>query len=67
MSGHLLGASERLDWTGLTVERADNNRSGDLAVTVALEHMTCEVEGESASRTLRTTQAYRAARTASGG
>jgi ketosteroid isomerase-like protein len=56
---HLLGASKSLDWTGLSVERLLTTASGDLAVTVVLEHMTREVEGESASRTLRTTQAYR--------
>ena len=34
---HLLGASKRLDWTGLTVERLITTAAGDLAVTVALE------------------------------
>ena len=56
---HLLGASRSLDWTDLRVERLVTTASGDLAVTVVLEHMTRTVEGEPGSRTLRTTQAYR--------
>ncbi|HTX30436.1 MAG TPA: DUF4440 domain-containing protein [Solirubrobacteraceae bacterium] len=56
---HLLGASKSLDWTGLSVERLLTAASGELAVTVVLEHMTRSVEGEPGSRTLRTTQAYR--------
>jgi ketosteroid isomerase-like protein len=56
---HLLGASTSLDWTDLTVERLLTTASGDLAVTVVLEHMTRTVEGQPNSRTLRTTQAYR--------
>ncbi len=56
---HLLGASRSLDWTGLSVERLLTTVSGDLAVTVVLEHMTREAEEEPSSRTLRTTQAYR--------
>ena len=56
---HLLGASRSLDWTGLTVERLLTTASGDLAVTVVLEHMTRTVEREPDNRTLRTTQAYR--------
>jgi ketosteroid isomerase-like protein len=56
---HLLGASRSLDWTGLSVDRLLTTASGELAVTVIREHMTREVEGEPASRTLRTTQAYR--------
>lgn len=55
----MLGASRRLDWTGLSVERLLTTSSGDLAVTVVLEHMTRESGKQPASRTLRTTQAYR--------
>lgn len=58
VSTHLLGASRSLDWTDLTVERVQTAASGDLAVTVVLEHMTRRVGGELDSRTLRTTQAY---------
>jgi ketosteroid isomerase-like protein len=56
---HLIGASRRLDWTGLSVERLLTTASDALAVTVVLEHMTRQVEGQPDSRTLRTTQAYR--------
>jgi ketosteroid isomerase-like protein len=56
---HLLGASRSLDWIGLSVDRLLTAASGELAVTVVLEHMTHKVDGEPASRTLRTTQAYR--------
>ena len=56
---HLLGASRSLDWTELSVEPLLTTASGELAVTVVLEHMTREVEGEPGRRTLRTTQAYR--------
>lgn len=56
---HLLGASQKLDWTGLSVERLLTSSSGDLAVTVVLEHMTREAGDGPGSRTLRTTQAYR--------
>jgi ketosteroid isomerase-like protein len=56
---HLLGASRSLDWTGLSIDRLFTTASGELAVTVVLEHMTREVAGEAGSRTLRTTQAYR--------
>ena len=59
VQSHLLGASKRLDWTDLSVERLLTSASGDLAVTVVLEHMTREVDGQPDSRTLRTTQAYR--------
>ncbi len=55
---HLLGASKSLDWTGLSIERLVSAGSGDLAVTVVLEHMTRKVE-QPGSRTLRTTHAYR--------
>jgi ketosteroid isomerase-like protein len=58
VKAHLLGASKTLDWTDLTVETLLSTASGNLAVTVVLEHMTREV-GEPGSRTLRTTQAYR--------
>jgi len=37
---HLLGASRSLDWTDLSVERLLTTASGELAVTVVLEHMT---------------------------
>ena len=56
---HLLGASRSLDWTDLTMEPLLTTASGDLAVTVVLEHMTRTVDGQPDSRTLRTTQAYR--------
>jgi ketosteroid isomerase-like protein len=56
---HLLGASQRLDWSGLTVERLLSTASGDLGVTVVLEHMTRNSDDGPPSRTLRTTQAYR--------
>jgi ketosteroid isomerase-like protein len=56
---HLLGTCRSLDWTELSVERLLTTACGDLAVTVVLEHMTREADGESDSRTLRTTQAYR--------
>ena len=56
---HLLGASRSLDWTDLSVERLLTTASGGLAVTVVLEHMTRNVEGQPGSRTLRTSQAYR--------
>jgi ketosteroid isomerase-like protein len=55
---HLLGASRSLDWSELSVERLLTAVSGELAVTVVLEHMTRK-EGEPSSRTLRTTQSYR--------
>ena len=56
---HLLGASRSLDWTGLSVVRLLTAVSGDFAVTVVLEHMARQVDGQPGSRTLRTTQAYR--------
>ncbi|HTX09132.1 MAG TPA: DUF4440 domain-containing protein [Solirubrobacteraceae bacterium] len=56
---HLLGASQRLDWTNLSVRRLLTAVSDDLAVTVMLEYMTREEGGEPSARTLRTTQAYR--------
>ena len=56
---HLLGASRSLDWTDLTVKRLLTTDSDHLAVTVALEHMTRQAQGQPDSRTLRTTQAYR--------
>jgi ketosteroid isomerase-like protein len=56
---HLLGTSKSLDWSGLTVDRLLTTASGDLAVTVVLEHMTRDSGGEPQSRTLRATQAYR--------
>jgi ketosteroid isomerase-like protein len=56
---HLLGASRSLAWSGLTVERLLTTASGDLAVTVVLEHMTRDSADGPESRTLRTTQAYR--------
>jgi ketosteroid isomerase-like protein len=56
---HLLGASKSLDWTELSVERLLTTTSGELAVTVVLEHMTRKAEEEPSNRTLRTTQAYR--------
>lgn len=56
---HLLGTSRRLDWTDLSVERLLTTATDNLAVTVVLEHMTREVDGQPDSRTLRTTQAYR--------
>jgi ketosteroid isomerase-like protein len=56
---HLLGASRSLDWTELSVERLLTTASGELAVTVVLEHMTRNAEEEPSRRTLRTTQAYR--------
>ena len=59
VSTHLFGASRSLDWTDLSVERLLTITSGDLAVTVVLEHMTREADGQPAARTLRTTQAYR--------
>ncbi|HUA48540.1 MAG TPA: nuclear transport factor 2 family protein [Solirubrobacteraceae bacterium] len=59
VSAHLFGASRSLDWTGLSVQRLLTSASGDLAVTVVLEHMTREVDGKPDARTLRTTQAYR--------
>ena len=36
---HLLGAARQLDWAELSVERLLTTASGDLAVTVVLEHM----------------------------
>ena len=59
VQSHLLGASRRLNWTNLSVERLLTTSSGNLAVTVVLEHMTREVDGQPDGRTLRTTQAYR--------
>jgi len=59
VSTHLFGASRSLDWTGLSVERLLTVASGDLAVTVVLEHMTRVLDGEPNARTLRTTQVYR--------
>ena len=56
---HLLGTSRSLDWSDLSVERLLTTACADLAVTVVLEHMTREVDGEPDGRTLRTTQAYR--------
>ena len=56
---HLLGTSKALNWTDLSVERLLTTTSGDLAVTVVLEHMTRNLERDPDSRTLRTTQAYR--------
>lgn len=59
VKAHLLGASRSLDWTDLSVERLLTTTSDDLAITVMLEHMTREIEGQPDSRTLRTTHAYR--------
>ena len=59
VSAHLFGAARSLDWTSLSVERLLTTTSGDLAVTVVLEHMTREVDGKPDARTLRTTQGYR--------
>jgi hypothetical protein len=59
VSTHLFGASRSLNWTELSVEPLLTIASGDLAVTVVLEHMTREVDGKRNGRTLRTTQAYR--------
>jgi ketosteroid isomerase-like protein len=56
---HLLGASQSLDWTSLSVERLLTVLAGDLAVTVMLEHMARDTDEEPRNRTLRTTQAYR--------
>lgn len=56
---HLLGASQALDWTSLAVERLLTVRTGDLAVTVMLEHMARDGDEEPRARTLRATQAYR--------
>ena len=54
---HLLGAAKTLDWTDLTVERLLSTASGDLAVSLVLEQMARNVDGEPSMRTLRTTQA----------
>jgi ketosteroid isomerase-like protein len=59
VSTHLFGASRSLDWTDLSVERLLAVESGDLAVTVVLEHMTRVIDGKPDARTLRTTHAYR--------
>jgi ketosteroid isomerase-like protein len=56
---HLLGASQALDWTRLSVERVLTVVSGDLAVTVMLEHMARDANDDPSTRTLRSTQAYR--------
>ncbi|HTU86933.1 MAG TPA: nuclear transport factor 2 family protein [Solirubrobacteraceae bacterium] len=56
---HLLGTSRSLDWTGLSVERLLVTSSGELALTVVLEHMTRNANGKADSRTLRATQGYR--------
>jgi len=56
---HLLGTSRSLDWTDLSVERLLTTASGELALTVVLEHMTRSANGKPDSRTLRATQAYR--------
>lgn len=59
VSTHLFGASRSLDRSDLSVERLLTIASGDLAVSVVLEHVTREVDGNPDARTLRTTQAYR--------
>ena len=56
---HLLGASRSLDWTSLQVEDISTHLGEWLVVWVGLEHMTREVDDQTSSRTLRTTQAYR--------
>jgi len=56
---HLLGASQRLNWTGLSIERVVTTVAGELAMTVNLEHMTRQVDGAPDARTLRATQVYR--------
>lgn len=56
---HLLGASRSLNWTSLQVQDISTHFGDWLAVWVGLEHMSREVDGETQSRTLRTTQAYR--------
>ena len=55
---HLLGASQALDWTSLSVERLLTAVVEGLAVTVMLEHMARD-RPEPRKRTLRATQAYR--------
>jgi ketosteroid isomerase-like protein len=59
VSTHLFGASRSLDWSDLSVERLLSVESGDLAVTVVLEHMTRVIDGKQDARTLRSTHAYR--------
>jgi ketosteroid isomerase-like protein len=55
---HLLGASQRLDWRSLSVERLLTVLADDIALTVMLEHMARDRQ-EPRTRTLRATQAYR--------
>jgi hypothetical protein len=56
---HVLAASKLLNWTSVSVERIVTIVADELAVTVVLERMTREVNGEMDARALRVTHAYR--------
>jgi hypothetical protein len=59
VSDRLTWASQHLNFGGFHVENLLSIVSGNLAVTVDLEHMSREVNGEIEHRTLRTSQGYR--------
>ena len=56
---HILAAAQALDWTSVVIERIVTVTSDDLAVSVALERMTRQLDANSDARTLRVTHAYR--------
>jgi hypothetical protein len=56
---HLLGAAKTLNWTSLAVERIVTTVVDGLGVSVVLERMTREIDGETEARTLPVTQVYR--------
>jgi len=56
---HILGAAKTLNWTSLTVEPVVTSLADGLGLSVALERMTRNIDGDKDARTLRVTQAYR--------
>jgi ketosteroid isomerase-like protein len=59
VSERLSWASQHLDFGGFHVENLLAIVSGDLAVSVDLEHMSRQIDGEIEHRTLRASQGYR--------
>jgi len=59
VESHLRAASSLLNWTTVTIERIVTFSTHDLAVSVEIERMTREVNGETEARALRVTHVYR--------
>jgi ketosteroid isomerase-like protein len=59
VSGRLTSASQRLNFEGLHVENLLTIVSGEIALTVDLEHMSRDINGATEHRTLRASQGYR--------